>query len=153
MRFTRPASLTQLPYASLLYYWGFLLPCRELCGFLTINVDTLECFSVKIRQSHEPVIMFATPVLFASRDLAFGRGDFAHGGPIVIRFLGIAVVSFRRGSRVRFHQAHSHARHPADNVRLARIGEPSNLAPRVGIRNGEQMAFADFTPTAKILIS
>ena len=98
MRFTQPASLTQLPYASLLYHWGFLLPCREVRGFLVIDVNTLECFSVKIRQGHEPVIVFATPVFFASRDLGFGYGGFSHRGPIVIRFLGMALVSFRRGS-------------------------------------------------------
>jgi hypothetical protein len=103
VRFTQPASLAQLPYASLLYHWGFLLPCREVRGFLVIDVNTLECFSVKIRQGHEPVIVFATPVFFASRDLGFGYRDFSHRGPIVIRFLGMAVGSFRRGSRVRFH--------------------------------------------------
>lgn len=96
MRFTQPASLAQLPYASFLHYWGFLLACREVRGFLVIDVNTLECFSVKIRQGHEPVIMFATPVFFAARDLGFGYGNFSHRGPIVIRFLGMAAVSFRR---------------------------------------------------------
>ena len=69
MRFRQPVCLAQLPYASFLYHWGFLLPCREVRGFLVIDVNTLECFSVKIRQRHEPVIMFAAPVFFASRDL------------------------------------------------------------------------------------
>ena len=60
---------------------------------------------------------------------------------------------FLESSGVRFSEAHGHAGDTSDDIRLLRIRKPANLATRVGIRNRQEMAFADFAPTANIFLS
>jgi len=72
-------------------------------------------------------------------------------GTIVVR-PAPSGCDFLESSGVRLSEAHCHAGDTSDDIRLLGIRKPANLATRVGIRNGKEMAFADFAPAANIFI-
>jgi hypothetical protein len=136
VRKARPASSTQLSYASLQHNGRFLLPCGELLRPFAIDINTFESLIVEICDRHHPMMVFAALIFSVVRDPAFGHGSSPMGGTIVVR-PAHSGCGFLESSRVRLRKAHGHAGDTSDDVRLLRIRKSANLAARVGIRNRE----------------
>ena len=97
-------------------------------------------------------MVFAALIFSVVRHPAFGHGSSPLEGTIVVR-PAPSGCDFLESSGVRLSEAHCHAGDTSDDIRLLGIRKPANLATRVGIRNGKEMAFADFTPTTNIFLS
>jgi hypothetical protein len=147
-----PAFSTQLPYSSLQHNGRFLLPRHELLRPLAPDEDATKGLGFGIRDHRQPVMMPAPAICAVVRDLAFRHGRSPMAGPIAVR-PPHSGHGFLRSSGVGLSKAHGDARDSSDDIRLLRIRTAANLAPRVGIRNREQMTFTDFAPPANILIS
>jgi hypothetical protein len=147
----RPGASTQLSYASLQHNGRFLLPRGELLRPFTIDINTFESLIVGIRDRHHPMMVFAALIFSVVRDSAFGHRRPPMRGIIVVR-PARSGCEFLQSSGVRLSEPHGHAGDTSDDIRLLRIRKSANLATRVRIRNGKEMAFADFAPAANIFI-
>jgi hypothetical protein len=115
VREARPASSTQLSYASLQLNRRFLLLRGELLRPFAIDINTFESLIVGIPNRHHPMMVFPALIFSVVRDPAFGHRSSPLRGNIVVppAHSGCGLL---RSSGVRLSEAHGDAGDTSDDM-------------------------------------